>query len=167
MQIRSRRHEAERHEMEGGGLMNAMPGNFPAAEMRASDADRDAVVSDLSEHFQAGRLTAGEFDERAGRALAARTWGELKDLLRDLPTTLPEPAAPVAATPSGARAQQPSGRCAPAPIAGLAGIGIAVAVAVGIAHGRWALLWLVLCGLLVARRLICHPGTAGRCGPRD
>jgi hypothetical protein len=38
-------------------------------------------VSDLSEHFQAGRLTAGELDERTGRALAARTWGELRELL--------------------------------------------------------------------------------------
>jgi Domain of unknown function (DUF1707) len=153
--------------MEGGGLMNAMPGNVPAAEMRASDADRDAVLSDLSEHFQAGRLTTGEFDERAGRALAARTWGELKDLLRDLPSTLPGPRAPVAGTPSGARPQQPSGRCVPAPVARLAVIGIAVAVAVGIAHGRWALLWLVLFGLFVARRLICHPGTPGRFGSRD
>jgi hypothetical protein len=43
--------------------------------MRASDADRDAVVSDLSEHFQAGRLTAGELDERTGRALACADLG--------------------------------------------------------------------------------------------
>ena len=64
--------------------MNAMTGNYPPAAMRASDADRDAVVSDLSEHFQVGRLTAGEFDERTGRALAARTWGELRELLADL-----------------------------------------------------------------------------------
>jgi hypothetical protein len=46
--------------------------------MRASDADRDAVVADLGEHFQAGRLTLAEFDERTDRALAARTWGELR-----------------------------------------------------------------------------------------
>ena len=46
-----------------------MTENYLPAEMRASDSDRDAVVSDLSEHFQAGRLTAGEFDERMGRAL--------------------------------------------------------------------------------------------------
>jgi len=35
-----------------------MTRNYRPAAMRASDADRDAVVSDLSEHFQAGRLTA-------------------------------------------------------------------------------------------------------------
>ena len=59
--------------------MNAMTRNYLPAQMKASDSDRDAVVSDLGEHFQAGRLTAGEFDERMGRALAARTWGELRD----------------------------------------------------------------------------------------
>ena len=65
--------------------MNAALGNDPSVQMKASDADRDAVLSDLSEHFQAGRLTAGEFEDRTGRALAARTWGELHDLTADLP----------------------------------------------------------------------------------
>ena len=46
--------------------MNAMTGNYLPAQMKASDSDRDAVVSDLGEHFQAGMLTAGEFDERMG-----------------------------------------------------------------------------------------------------
>ena len=83
--------------------MNAMTGNYLPAEMKASDSDRDAVVSDLSEHFQAGRLTAGEFDERTGRALAARTWGELRNLLTDLPATRPGPrgAEPGSRYPSG------------------------------------------------------------------
>jgi hypothetical protein len=53
--------------------VNTMTRNDRPAAMRASDADRDAVVSDLSEHFQAGRLTAGEFDDRTGQALTART----------------------------------------------------------------------------------------------
>ena len=55
--------------------MNTMTRNDRPAEMRASDADRDAVVSDLSAHYQAGRLTADEFSERTGQALAARTPG--------------------------------------------------------------------------------------------
>ena len=71
--------------------MNATTGNYRPAAMRASDADRDAVVADLSVHFQAGRLTAGELDERTGRALAARTWGELGELAADLPATRPAP----------------------------------------------------------------------------
>lgn len=146
--------------------MNGTLQNTPTAEMRASDADRDAVLSDLSVHFQAGRLTHEEFDDRAGRALAARTWGELRDLVQDLPSTLPGPQAAVAAGPSGAGPVRPSGRVAPAPIAALAAIGIAVAVSVGIAHSIWGLLWIVL-ALLVVRRLIRHAGTPGACGPRD
>src|ERR1700750_2410066 len=65
--------------------VNNMTRKDRPSAMRSSDADRDAVVSDLSEHFQAGRLTAGEFDERTGQALTARTWGELGGLVADLP----------------------------------------------------------------------------------
>jgi Domain of unknown function (DUF1707) len=136
-----------------------MMGNYLPAEMRASDSDRDAVVSDLSEHFQAGRLTAGELDERMGRALAARTWGELSGLLADLPVTRPGSQDP-ATGGVDARPRRPSGRPAPPPVAALVGIAIAVAVLVNVAHGRWGLIWLLLPGLLIARRLICS--AAGR-----
>ncbi len=57
------------------------------ARIRASDADRDHVVSLLQEHHAAGRLTAEEFGDRIDRALAARTLGELDELLADLPHT--------------------------------------------------------------------------------
>ena len=67
--------------------------------MRASDADRDAVVADLGEHFQAGRLTAAELDERTGQALTARTYGELTELLADLPAVRPAAADPGLAVP--------------------------------------------------------------------
>ena len=133
--------------------------------MKASDTDRDAVLSELSEHFQAGRLTHEEFEDRAGLALAARTWGELKDLLRDLPSALPGPQAPVAAASSAARPERPSGRGVPTPIAVLTAIGIAVAVSVGITHSIWGFLWIVL-GLLIVRRLIRRAGTPGCCGSR-
>jgi len=127
---------------------------FPAA-MRASDADRDAVLSDLSEHFQAGRLTAGEFDERTGRALAARTWGELRDLLADLPATRLGPQVP-ASSSLGSGPWRSSGHFAPSPIAVLAGIAVAAAVVVHVAHGGWGFIWLLLSGLLIARPLICR-----------
>jgi hypothetical protein len=91
--------------------------------MRASDADRDQVVSDLSEHFQAGRLTAGELDERTGRALAARTWGKLRELLADLPADRSVRRAP-AATSSSTGLRPPSGRVTQPFIAVLAGIGL-------------------------------------------
>src|SRR5579862_8607937 len=92
------------------------------AEMRASDADRDAVLSALSEHFQAGRLTADELDERTGQALAARTWGELKALLADLPATSSAPRA-AAGPSSGAGPRPGSRRAAPPFTLGLAAIG--------------------------------------------
>jgi Domain of unknown function (DUF1707) len=144
--------------------MNATLGNSPTAEMRASDADRDAVLSELSEHFQAGRLTPEEFEDRAGRVLASRTWGELTDLLRDLPSTLPGPQAPVAGAPFAAPPQRPSRHGAPAPVAVLAAIGVAVAVSADIAHGSWGFLAVVF-GLLIVCRLIRHAGIP-KCGPR-
>jgi hypothetical protein len=127
--------------------------NYRPAVMRASDADRDAVVSDLSEHFQAGRLTAGELDERTGRALTARTWGELGELAADLPAL--RPAGP-AATPAAGRPQPPAGHTTPATAAALAGLAIAAVVLVHAVHGGWGLIWLLLPALLIARRVICH-----------
>ena len=146
--------------------MNAMTGNYLPAEMKASDSDRDAVVSDLTEHFQAGRLTAEELDERTGRALAARTWGELRDLLADLPATRPGPPAP-AARSSSAQPRRPSGRPALPPIAVLAGIVIAIAVLVNVTQVRWGLVWLLVAGLLIARRLTCYAGASRRSGPEN
>src|SRR5271170_3722968 len=130
-------------------------GNDLPAAMRASDADRDAALSDLSEHFQAGRLTAGEFDERTGLALAARTIGELRDLLADLPI-----ARPAAAMSSGTTARLSSRHMARL-ILTLAGAGIAAAVLIGAAHLGWGLLWVLFPVLVIARRLICSPGARG------
>ena len=130
-----------------------MTRNYRPAAMRASDADRDAAVSDLGEHFQAGRLTAAELDERTGRALTARTWGELTELAADLPALRPAvpPAAPAAGTP-----RPTAGHTAPATAAALACLAIAAVVLVHAVHGGWGLIWLVLPVLLIARRVICH-----------
>ena len=48
-----------------------------AGTLLASDDERDAAVRHLAEAFSQGRLSAAELDERTGRALAARTHGEL------------------------------------------------------------------------------------------
>jgi uncharacterized protein DUF1707 len=56
-----------------------------APELRASDADRERTVAALRDHAAAGRLEPAELEERVGAALAARTAGELKPLLADLP----------------------------------------------------------------------------------
>jgi hypothetical protein len=55
------------------------------ASIRASDDDREKVVTVLREAYSEGRLTADEFDERTSAAYAARTWGELRELTADLP----------------------------------------------------------------------------------
>jgi hypothetical protein len=66
-------------------LQAAAARNYPPGSLRVSDADRDRAVAELSEAFQAGRITADEFDQRSARALCARTGDELTSLLEDLP----------------------------------------------------------------------------------
>jgi len=58
----------------------------PESELRASDAERDEVAQVLSQHFAEGRLDQVEFDERLGRAMSAKTRGDLATLLLDLPS---------------------------------------------------------------------------------
>ena len=49
-----------------------------------SDAERDQVCRRLSTAFSEGRITATELDERTSRALAARTYGDLEDVMTGL-----------------------------------------------------------------------------------
>jgi hypothetical protein len=58
---------------------------FPLGDLRVSDAERDRAVSELSEAFQAGRITFEEFDRRSTQALRARTGRELTATVADLP----------------------------------------------------------------------------------
>lgn len=55
--------------------------------LRAADADRDAVINELSEAYAQGRLSHDEFDTRLGQAQQAKTFGELAALTNDLPAT--------------------------------------------------------------------------------
>jgi Domain of unknown function (DUF1707) len=57
--------------------------------MRASDADREGVTARLREHFAEGRLTREELDERVAAALNAKTVGDLRGLMTDLPGESP------------------------------------------------------------------------------
>ena len=65
--------------------------------IRASDADRERVARILRGHAVAGRLTLEELDERTGRALGARTLGELDALQSDLPRERRRGRAPATA----------------------------------------------------------------------
>jgi hypothetical protein len=62
--------------------------------MRAGDSDRHAVAEQLRAALDEGRLDLHEYDERLQRAYAAKTYGELRQLLADLPAARPvQPAA--------------------------------------------------------------------------
>jgi DUF1707 SHOCT-like domain len=74
--------------------------------IRASDADRDRITARLQEHFAEGRLTRDELDERVATVLHAKTFGELREVLADLPEPVPAPRAapaPLAGRPWPAR----------------------------------------------------------------
>jgi hypothetical protein len=56
-------------------------------QLRVSDADRERLAEELHEHTVAGRLTAGEYEERLGSVYAARTRSDLDALRSDLPVS--------------------------------------------------------------------------------
>jgi Domain of unknown function (DUF1707) len=145
--------------------------------LRVSDADRETVVTELGRHFQDGRLDHGEFDERIGAALSAKTEGDLAGLLADLPRPdfpntgqlgLRPPAGPA----DSARSAGPAGRrygrpplIALLPVA-FAAFAITGIVIIGFASGGWhrgsgwggwpfapfGLLWLVIPILAIRAR---------------
>jgi Domain of unknown function (DUF1707)/Cell wall-active antibiotics response 4TMS YvqF len=67
-------------------------------EMRVSNDDRERVARVLHDAMAEGRLTVNELEERLDKVYAAKTFGDLEPLLRDLPVgnqapqfTLPAP----------------------------------------------------------------------------
>jgi DUF1707 SHOCT-like domain len=73
--------------------------------IRVSDADRERVTARLREHFAEGRLTREELDERVTAALNAKTFGDLRPIMADLPEPAPVMAggAPPGPLPRGVR----------------------------------------------------------------
>jgi hypothetical protein len=67
--------------------------------IRVSDADREQVTARLREHFAEGRLTRDELDERVTAALNAKTVGDLRRVMADLPEPAPVMAGGPAAGP--------------------------------------------------------------------
>lgn len=68
-------------------MPNEDPGQRPAAELelRASDSDRERVADLLREAAAQGRIDMDELDERIEAVYAAKTYGELVPITRDLP----------------------------------------------------------------------------------
>lgn len=62
------------------------------AEARVGDAEREAAVVHLKEHFVSGRLSSPEFEDRIMRVLAAVRASDLAEALHDLPdVSMPSP----------------------------------------------------------------------------
>jgi hypothetical protein len=78
------------------------------AVLRASDQDREHVAERLRTAALEGRLTSDELDERIGRAYAGRTYGELDELLADLPLPAALPARRVDRSVTRTRRRPPA-----------------------------------------------------------
>jgi Domain of unknown function (DUF1707) len=72
------------------------------ANLRASDADRDQVVTRLHKAATEGRIAAEELEQRVASALKALTYGDLEKTVADLPGPRPrQRRTPVKRTPAG------------------------------------------------------------------
>lgn len=126
------------------------------ADVRLSDAEREAAVNALSEHYAAGRLTKDEYDDRSQRAFDARFASDLPALFEDLPggqrasqsVARGPQVAPWRSAPSGFRRPPRF-----LPLVGIAMLGVISAIVVA-----FNLPWLLL-GLFIF--FMCR-GAAGR-----
>jgi hypothetical protein len=141
------------------------PVNRPGGFL-ASDADRDQTISVLTDHFQAGRLTPDEFDDRSGRALRARTQGELTALLADLPPDLPPDRAPVPDPVIDAGGVRPRLRGRTSPVWAVPVV-IAIALAIGAGHHQHSLIGLVPAVAVLLFVLRRRAGSGRRPGDSD
>jgi hypothetical protein len=126
--------------------------SFPSGHLRISDAERDRAISDLSEHFQAGRLNLEEFQERSDQVLRAKTYADLAVLFHDLPR-IRRPVVPAA---DRRPAPRPSSRLGPL-VATLVSALVAIAVSllsVTEPHHRFVVVVPIVLWLLVIRRLV-------------
>ena len=62
------------------------------SELRAADVDRERTADVLRTATAEGRISAEELEERLEVAFGARTFGELEQVVDDLPAPQPPPA---------------------------------------------------------------------------
>jgi hypothetical protein len=121
--------------------------------LRASDADRDAIAERLRRAAVEGRLQPEELEERLHAALRARTYGDLEELVADLPQP------PV-------RWERPRTRTLPDPSV-VAAVALrvaftlavmAVVLTVAVVMAAWWILWVVIWFALRGRGCARWPG---------
>lgn len=117
--------------------------------IRVSDAERDRACAILREHYAVGRLDDQELSTRLAAAHTAVTWGDLNELMYDLPAlpgmplaprVYPGPPPPVAYAP-------PPVHYAPMPMAEPMadpgkGYGIASAVSIVLGFATFGVMWI-------------------------
>ena len=96
------------------------------SRLRASDADREQVVTVLKAAFVQGRLTRDEFYLRVTQVFASRSYADLDALTADIPAGVAKPKPP---EPAG---QPDSEKLISRGIAVGAGAGLVIPVVVGI-----------------------------------
>ena len=115
------------------------------SSLRASDADREAVAERLRLAAVEGRLEPDELEERLHVALRARTYGDLRRLLADLPaTSMAWERRGAEVMPAARIALVVATRVALA----LAIVAVVLVVAAVMAAWwiLWAVVWLAVCG---------------------
>ncbi|GGS51913.1 hypothetical protein GCM10010156_08200 [Planobispora rosea] len=137
---------------------------IPRDDLRVGDAEREAAMAVLREHYAQGRLTYEELDERLGLALSARTGGDLARTQENLPDLYGPPSGPDSARHAerhGAWCRHPAARGGgPPPAAPLLLVLLVVGVAVA---GFGVLKFLFLAWLaMMLLRVVHHRSHARR-----
>jgi hypothetical protein len=157
-------------------------------EMRVGDTEREQTVAELREHYASGRLTQEEFNERVDQTFAAKTHGDLRTVLHDLPSARPLATAGAGAYSggSGNSGGANSGRSSASGARTARGFGpfaammtaiwsmilvfSVLAFSFGFGGGRPLFAVLFFAALAMIRRLVFGRrrgfARAGRCGPR-
>ncbi|GAA5057181.1 DUF1707 SHOCT-like domain-containing protein [Nocardia callitridis] len=106
---------------------------------RATVADRERALAELSRHLGTGRLALSEFDERSATVVAAVDKNQLAEVFTDLPGAAPEGVEPVrTSVPAASEAStNPIPR-----LVVLFGAAAAFAITLAATTGNW--LWLLV-----------------------
>jgi uncharacterized membrane protein YccC len=101
--------------------------------VRASDTDREQVGERLRRHHAEGRIDAEEFQDRIDRCYKAKTIGDLRQLVNDLPREHEE----------AAERSSYLRRLWRVPLVPIILAIWVISILTGWHHGHWGLLWLI------------------------